>query len=227
MNMKLAKSTMFVAAAGVLPVLLVLCACSTAGYRKSDAVALSMKSAAAEVQAEGQQLEQSMGYLKKLMEEPEGDLKITFRQYSSALDLLKSSARRTEATGKRMAKRGAAYFNSWNKQLETIDYEHVREISATRRTEVTNRFAVIDQRYRESQAAVEPLITYLQDIRTALDSDLTTGGINALKSVAQNAETSADKVRTALQALTAELVNSSTTFASIGQAPSDTVKPPE
>ena len=116
---------------------LVLAGCSSAGYRKSDAVALSMKSAAAEVQVESQELERVMGNLKQLMDEPSGDLKIAFRQFSTALDRLKASARRTNNTGHRMSQRGAEYFQAWNKQLETIDYEHVREVSATRRTEAS------------------------------------------------------------------------------------------
>lgn len=204
-----------------------LSGCNSPGYRKSDAVALSMKSAAMEVQVESQQLQQTMGSLNKLVNQPEGDLRISFKEYSASLDRLKASAGRTQATGRRMAQKGVEYFQAWDKQLQEIDYQHVRDLSSARRTEVTNRFTTIEQRYQESQAAVDPLITYLQDIRTALNTDLTPAGVESLKGVVQNADSSADKLRTALQALTVELVNSSTRFASVSQPAPVAVKPPE
>jgi hypothetical protein len=206
------------ALAGVLAAgSIALTGCNTAGYHRSGAVAASMQVAATEVQAESEELENVMRGLRQLANGSEDDFRISFHQFSSSLDRLKTAARRTEATGKRMVRKGDVYFESWNKNLETIDYEHIRDLSASRRTEVTNRFAEIDRRYRESQAAVQPLITYLQDIRTALNSDLTQAGIKSLAGVMQNADASAEKVRGALRALSHELVSSSSTLASYTQ----------
>jgi hypothetical protein len=80
---------------------------------------------------------------------------------------------------------------------------------------VTNRVEAINRRYHESQAAVQPLIGYFQDIRSALSADLTGGGLDSLKGIAQNANDNVVKVQTALDALTAELTNSSARLSSV------------
>jgi len=114
-----------------------------------------------------------------------------------------------------MEQKNAAYLAKWDQELRTIDYQHIRDLSESRRTEVTNRVESIRQRYSENQAAVEPLISYLEDIRTALSTDPTVGGIASLKGIVQNADANAAKVQTALDALTAELTNSSVGMSSM------------
>ena len=112
------------------------------------------------------------------------------------------SAERTQNTQKVMAQKSAAYFQAWDRQLQTIEYQHIRDLSDARRTEVTNRVDAINRRYQESQAAVQPLIKYLEDIREALSTDLTPAGIDSMKNVVQNANDNIAKVQTALDALT-------------------------
>jgi hypothetical protein len=63
---------------------------------------------------------------------------------------------------------------------------------------------------------IEPLISYLQDIRTALSTDLTVGGIRSVKTLADNASQNAQKVQTALARLSDELYESGARMSSIG-----------
>jgi hypothetical protein len=115
-----------------------------------------------------------------------------------------------------MEEKNAAYLAEWDKQLAAIDYGHIHEISEARRASVTNSLDTIQRRYQESQAAVQPLISYLLDIRRALSTDLTQGGLEALKGVAQNANNNVAKVQTALDALTTELTTFSAGLSSVG-----------
>jgi hypothetical protein len=192
-----------------------LVGCSSLNRRQNDIAASGMQTAAEEVDAEGRCLELTLGALRELVNQPGPDLKQPFHHFSVALDRLTSAARRTENTGRRMQARNAAYLSSWDKQLAAMEYAHVREVSQARRTEVSARCDALNQRYQENQSAVEPLISYLYDIRKALEADLTANGLDALKSVVQNADQNAAKVQTALAALTTELTNSGTRMASI------------
>jgi hypothetical protein len=189
--------------------------CNSAGYKKSDAAALSLQTASAEVQAENGALEIAMGSLKELVNDPGADLRLPFRHFSSAVDKLAAAAQRTQMTGQKMALRNAAYFESWDKHLQQIEFEHVRNVSATRMNEVTNRFAVLHQRYQDSQAAIQPLISYLRDIRVVLSTDLTAAGLESVKGVVKNAEVNAAKLKTALAALAMELDDSSVRLSSM------------
>jgi hypothetical protein len=192
-----------------------LAGCSSTGYQKGDVAATGMQAAATEVQVEAQALDQTMASLKALVDEPNGDLRPPFKRFSDSLDHLIATTQRTDNTGKRMREKSAAYFQAWDQQLQGIDYGHIRDVSQARRTEVTNRVEAVSRRYQESQAAVQPLLSYLVDIRKALSIDLTPGGIASLKSVIQNATDNVAKVQTALASLTTELTTSSTMLSSV------------
>ena len=199
--------------------------CTSTGYQKGDVAANSMQRAAAEVQLEGRAMDQTMASLSDLLTQSEGDLRRPYKRYSRDLDRLIALARQTENTGARMEQKNAAYIAEWDRQLATIDYGHIHEISEARRSEVTNRLDAIQRRYQESQAAVQPLISYLLDIRTALSTDLTTGGLEALKGVVQNAKDNVVKVQTALDALTNELTSSSAGISSVAYQASPSPSP--
>jgi hypothetical protein len=195
-----------------------LAGCASAGYQKGDVASVSMQQAATEVQVEGRAMDNTMACLSALIDST-GDLRPPYKRYVRSLDHFVSTAERTENTGRRMQEKNAQYFQAWDQQLQSIDYEHIRELSEARKAEVTNRVEAVTHRYQESQAAVQPLITYLQDIRKALNADLTPGGLESLKGIVKNANDNAAKVQVALEALTAELTNSSARMASVVTQP--------
>jgi hypothetical protein len=112
--------------------------------------------ASAEVQAESRALDATLLALKDLVNQPASDLRPQYNRYSATLDRLVSAAQRTQNTGRKMCERSAVYFDAWDKQLATIDYELIRNLSETRRSEVTNRVQTIQRRYQESKAVVHP-----------------------------------------------------------------------
>ncbi len=208
-------SFVFGAAAVAAVSLAFFAGCSTAGYNKSGAAAVSMQRAAAEVQAESNSLELTLTALKALFVEPGADLRRPYQHFSAAVDNLEAAAHRTEATGLKMAAQNKAYLSAWDKSLQTIDFGHIREVSETRKGEVSESFEAVNRRYQESQQAVQPLLSYLKDLRTALGNDLTSSGLESLKEVMQNADTNADKLQTALSALKDDLSASGARLSSL------------
>ena len=192
-----------------------LSGCSTTGYDRGDAAARSLQSAAAEVQAQQRALDTTMAALNDLVNKPSADLKPQFRWYSISLDRLIDTADRTEGTAKVMRKRNAQYFEEWDKQLAEMNYEYVRRSSEARRSEVNGHLETINQRYDESTEVVRPLIAYLIDIRKALSTDLTPGGLAAVKSVAANADENAGKVKVVLAKLVDDLTTSGAKMSTI------------
>jgi hypothetical protein len=107
-----------------------------------------------------------------------------------------------------MQRRSAEYFEAWDRELASMNFEHIRKNSENRKAEVSSQFGTINQRYQQTQEAVQPLIAYLQDIRRALAADLTIPGLAAVKGIAINADENAAKVRTALASLATDLTTS-------------------
>jgi hypothetical protein len=156
-----------------------------------------------------------MGTLDDLVNKPEADLKPQFKRFSKSLDALAASASRNERSEARVAQKSAIYFDAWNKQLATMNYEVVRSRSEARKAEVTNSLDSVTKRYHESQQAMGPLMNYLYDVRRALDADLTQSGIESIKPIVAKARENADKVQLALGRLTSELTASSTRMSSV------------
>jgi hypothetical protein len=209
------SNTLQPAAAAVVAIAVgCLAGCSSPGYKKGDAAAVSMASAAGEVEAESRALEATRQMLNDLVDNPAPDLKLQYRRYSDALDRLVSCAHRTEATGKTMARKSAAYFAAWDKQLTTIQYEVIRDGSIARKEEARKLFDTVNGRYQNTQAVVWPMISYLEDIRQALSTDLTRAGVSSVKPVAAHANENATKVQTAFAALSAALADARTRFSS-------------
>jgi hypothetical protein len=194
---------------------LCLAGCASTPYHKGDAAAVSLQDAASEVQGQSRALEVTMGSLDDLVNKPEPDLKPQYKRFSKSLDNLASYAKRNERYQARVRNKSGDYFEAWDKQLATVNYETIRTESQERKTEVINSFNSVNKRYRESQDAMGPLLSYLYDVRKVLDYDLTPSGIEAVKPIVSKARENADRVQLALGRLTTELASSGSKMSSV------------
>ncbi len=198
-----------------LAVGLSLAGCASPTYHKSDAAAVSMVTAATDVQEEARAIDAALESLNNLAKEPTPDLKKSYQHFSTTLSRLITAAQRTDNSGRRMAERNGRYLETWDQQLSRIDFEHIRELSQARRSEVSRRFEAVQLRYEHTQEVVHPLITYLQDVHKALGADLTVAGLASMQPVFQNAGTNASKVQVALRVLIDELNDSGSRLSSL------------
>src|SRR5436190_1960487 len=188
--------------------------CATSGYHKSDATARSLQYASWEVTAESRALDLTVRNLNELINRPGADLKPQFRRFSGALDRLIKEAARNDRADVAIARKSSEYFETWDKELAAMNYEVVRQRSQARKAEVTNDFATVHQRYLDAQAVMQPLLSYLEDIRKAVSADLTQRGLEAMKPIAAHADENAAKVQVALSRLSDELSASGRRFSS-------------
>jgi Protein of unknown function (DUF2959) len=198
---------------------LALTGCSLIGVKQTgnERAADSMETAAVELQAESQAIDATIATLNDLVNKPREDLKPQFAQFEFALDRLNAVVKRNERVANRVDRQGSDYFASWDKELATINYGAVREQSVSRKNQVETEFNTVNRRYRETQAVLQPLIVYLEDIRTALKNDLTAGGIASVREVTANAENNARKVQTALAQVADDLAISGARMSSVAQ----------
>ena len=192
-----------------------LCGCASSSYRKSDEAAYSLQKAATAVNAESQAIDVTLAAMDDLVNKPRGELKPQYDRFNDALNRLIDSSDRAEKAADKASERSADYFQSWDKDLSTINYEAIRNQAETRKAEVSGQLNTVNGRYRENQDVIHPLIIYFQDIRTALGADLTAGGLQAVKPLASNAEQNARKVQMALARLAEELSVSGARMSSV------------
>jgi hypothetical protein len=198
---------MFVALVGVAVV--AVAGCRTPGYKKGDAAARSSLSAAGEVQAQSRALDSTLAALGGMVSQPGEDLRPRFAHFSNSLDDLIKCADRVEKAGQRLEQRSVAYLAAWENELSTMTYEVIRSQSDARKMYVARQMSDLQQRYDETSEVVRPLIAYLEDIRKALRSDLTLGGVESIRTIAGKADDNVRKVQVALARLADELAQSS------------------
>lgn len=194
---------------------LMVCSCASP-YRQGDVASASLHNAATEIRAESGAIDATLASLDNLVNNPGPDLKPQFARYSHSLDRLVAASKRAEKSAEAAKQASADFFESWDKRTADIKYEAVRDQSVSRKTQVSTEFNTVNERYRENQSVIEPLISYFQDIRTALSTDLTVGGIQSVKTLADNAAQNAQKVQTALARLSDELSDSGARMSSVG-----------
>jgi hypothetical protein len=175
-----------------------LAGCSTPVYQRGDRAADSAQVAAAQVQTEMQALAGTLTTLTNLVEKPAADLRPGFQAFSASLDGLIAAAQRGEVRAKQLARSNDVFFAAWDKQLTTISNVDIRTRSAARRNQVSTQFRTINDRYGEAREQLSSMISYLEDIRRALSTDLTLNGIEAVKPLVVDAGTTARKVQSDL-----------------------------
>jgi Protein of unknown function (DUF2959) len=192
-----------------------LAGCASTGYEKSQAAGWSLQAASDEVKAERRALDAATAALNNLVNTPPGDLVEGYRRFATAVDDLSYTVGRNEAARRRVIQASTAYLQNWDKQLAEMNFDAVRNQSAARKADVAGHFEAVNRRYQEAQDAITPVLDYFRDIRKALSTDLTLGGLEAMKPAANNAASNAGKVQGALENLATELANSGTKLSTL------------
>ena len=194
---------------------LYLSGCASPSYKQADSASTSLQKAAMAINTENRAIDATMNALDDLMNKPAADLRPQFARFNDSLNWLEDSSKRAENAANEADKKSQEYFQTWDKQVANIHYEAVRDLSVSRKAQVSDELNTVDQRYRQNQAVVAPLIAYLRDIRTSLGVDLTAGGIASVKPLAENAQQNARKVQSALAQLSDDLADSGTRMSTL------------
>jgi chromosome segregation ATPase len=158
--------------------------CSS-GYNKGTKASESIMSTADKL-AEGRaQIDKVNVSLTNLSSAQAGqDLRPLYKDYSSNVDKLDSIAADVRKQAEDMRAKGQAYFTEWEAEQAKINNEDIKTRSVQRRAEVEQTFSRISDKSQALKNAYQPLMSDLKDIRTALNNDLTPGGVAAIKPIA-------------------------------------------
>ena len=201
----------------ITPILLVsaisllLAGCGTCGFDKANCTSDSLQKDAKAIDQSNLQLDAVVVTLTDLMNNPGPDMKPQFKNFSSAVDKLESSANEVNRQVGAMQVQGAEYFQKWDEELAKIHNEDIRTRSADRKTLVAARFAKVKASYVQAKTNFDPFMSDLKDIRTALATDLTSAGLVSVKGVVIKANNDATPLHESLSNLAAgfkELGNS-------------------
>jgi uncharacterized phage infection (PIP) family protein YhgE len=177
---------------------------SSTGYQKGSRAGTAINASADNITQTSSQIERTLVALDDLVNHPQPDMRRQFRTFTAEVNNLDSIARRVSTQAEDMKSRGAAYFDRWNQELATIQNEDIRSRSEARQKEVASRFQAIAANYEQAKANLQPFMSDLRDVQRFLATDLTPGGIAAVKKFATRANEEAVPLRKSLVTLADE-----------------------
>lgn len=177
---------------------------SPTGYQKGARAGTAMNTAANNITRTSDQIERTLTALNDLVNHPQNDLPRQFRTFTSEVNTLDSLAKQVSTQAADMKARGAAYFDRWSQELATIQNENIRNRSEARQKEVAARFQTVAANYDQAKASFQPFMSDLRDVQRFLATDLTPGGISAVKKFATKANENAVPLRKSLATLADE-----------------------
>jgi len=186
---------------------LLVTGCASTGYKKANHTADYLEATADRINKGVEQMDSAIGTLTTLVENPNADLTLQFKNFSTAVKNLESVTQDVGARAAKIQELGIDYFQKWDEQLTLIKNETIRNNSAERKAAVMKKFDAIRASYEETRTVFNPLLADLRDIRTAMSTDLTPAGVEAFRSSMTKVNTEAAKVRKTLDDLTLEFRN--------------------
>lgn len=211
--MKVFRQLVIVVAATVF-----IAGCKSSNYEKGSAAGAGLQASADRIGQGSAKIDAALGSLNDMVNNP-GDLVTQFKKYSASVSDLESSAKDVQSKVAAMRAKGNDYFKAWDEQTAKIQNEDIKNRSAARKEEMTKKFTDIKMSYTQASEQFKPFMQDLKDIQTALATDLTPGGVTAIKGAADKANKDAVPLKDSINKLAAQ-------FKEVGAAMQSATPPP-
>jgi uncharacterized phage infection (PIP) family protein YhgE len=195
-----------------------LAGCASGNYQKGAAAGAGLQASADKITQGSAKVDAALASLNELVKNP-GDLVAQFKKYSASVSELESGAKDVQGKVASMRGKGNEYFKAWDEQTAQIHNEDIKNRSVERKAEMQKKFTEIKMSYTEASESFKPFLSDLKDIQTALATDLTPGGVQAIKGVADKANKDAGPLKASIEKLAGQ-------FRDLGAAMSAAAPPP-
>jgi DNA repair exonuclease SbcCD ATPase subunit len=175
-------------------------ACSNNPIVHKQDTAQSARDVSNDLRATEDQIDATLASLDNLMSAQPTELNDAFKRYSADVDKMRAQSKRVDAAAAGLRKDAQTYLANWEASHSKIQNDELRATSERRRQTVMNRYESLQTSYDHTHTALDAFTRNLEDVRTAVQNDLTARGVQAVAqtNVVQNAHTSGQNVKTSL-----------------------------
>jgi septal ring factor EnvC (AmiA/AmiB activator) len=160
---------------------------ATATQADQEQLAKSIRDAHVETSRTFQQLKATLGALNELTKQSKGDLRPAYNAFCSEAAKTVEAAGVTQTRLQWMGGEGRKYFSEWQNSINTIANESLRKKAQKRLTSVQKSYDEVEASLKLAAEKFKPYLSDLNDIKTALASDVTAGGVKAIRSTVSTA----------------------------------------
>ena len=165
--------------------LVTLLACAT--QASQEQLAASIKEARSEATRAADQLKTTLDSLTALTQQKEGDLRPAYNAFAAEIPKTDAAAAWTRSRVQWMANDGQKYFAEWQKTITGIANESLRKKAQKRLDSVRGSYDKIAVSLKESGEKFKPFLSDLADIQKILSTDITAGGVKAVRGTVSSA----------------------------------------
>jgi len=203
--MKTCARNKFISAAVLIAFTVLLAGCASPGYRTSERTVTTLQSLATRIEGTGTQMDIAVTELNNLVNNPQPDLRPQFDRFSTAVGKLGALSNSVHKADVNLEARGKVHFENWDKELAAIQNDLIRSSGQARKLELQSRFDTARNTCLKVLTSVAPVQSDLRDLQRFLNSDLTTGGLTAIRDSANRVTQQATPVRESIGNLVTEL----------------------
>ncbi|HTR42398.1 MAG TPA: DUF2959 family protein [Pseudomonadales bacterium] len=215
--MKKTNVTNLIATVIVTAALAVLAGCaSKENYQQGAATSAGLMTAADKVSLGITNIDQTLGSLNDLVNNPSGNLEPKLKAYNDNVNGLQTMYQSLQDSVASARNNATIYLTNWDAKISTIMNPDIKNAAQKRRDSVQTEVNDIKKHYAQVRIDFDPFMANLKDIQTVLNSDLTVGGISSVKGAVATATTNGNKLKGSLGSLSDD-------FRSLGTAMGSTV----
>jgi hypothetical protein len=160
---------------------------ASATQASQELLARSIKDARAETARTSEQLKATLNALNALTKQTKGDLRPAYDTFCSEVGKTKAAADWTRTRIRWMAGDGRQYFQGWQKTVDTISNESLRKKGQKRLNTVKKSYDKVEASLQLAGDKFTPFLSDLGDIQKALVTDVTPGGVKAIRGTVRSA----------------------------------------
>jgi len=158
-----------------------------------------------ETTATRNQLQATLNTLTALTKQEKGDLQPTFEAYTANVTKTHTVAEQTAARITTMQNASKEYFDAWKMQINEIKNESLLKKAMKRMNAVQEKYNGVIKSLQDASEKFKPFLSNLDDVQKMLASDITPGGVKAVRGVADDANWNMKKVRSSINDAIKEL----------------------
>jgi DNA repair exonuclease SbcCD ATPase subunit len=152
-----------------------------------EQLARSIKEAQVETTRTSEQLKATLSALNALTAQKQGDLRPAYNAYCAEVAKTEAAAAWTRTRVQWMAGDGRNYFTDWQTTVNGIANESLRKKAQKRLDAVKKSYDKVEASLQLAGEKFKPFLSDLGDIQKALATDVTAGGVKAIKSTVKSA----------------------------------------
>lgn len=160
---------------------------TAAPQASQEQLAQSIRDAHSETTRTDAQLKATLDAITALTRQTEGDLRPAYNAYCKQVSQTQAAAEWTKTRVLWMGGDGRKYFQDWQSTVNGINNESLRKKAQKRLDAVQVSYDKVETSLKLAGEKFKPFLSDLADIQKALASDVTPGGVKAIKSTVSSA----------------------------------------